>query len=149
MTSSCSRSVAVAEYERTLIAERMRRGRLAKLQAGLMLPWTHPPYAYRLHPDHPRDPAGVTLDPGEAAVVRELFAWYLEPGGSLYELVRRLRAAQIPSPHGQAIWGLATIRGILTNPATLGRCILIVSRTAHPRSDAQRPIRLDGRTIRQ
>lgn len=29
---------AVAEYERTLIAERMRRGRLAKLQAGLLLP---------------------------------------------------------------------------------------------------------------
>src|SRR3954452_16737104 len=34
---------AVAEYERTLIAERMRRGRLAKLRAGLLLPWTYPP----------------------------------------------------------------------------------------------------------
>jgi site-specific DNA recombinase len=30
---------AVAEYERTLIAERMRRGRLAKLRAGQLLPW--------------------------------------------------------------------------------------------------------------
>ena len=30
---------AVAEYERTLIAERMRRGRMAKLKAGLPLPW--------------------------------------------------------------------------------------------------------------
>jgi len=30
---------AVAEYERSLIAERMRRGRLRKLQAGLLLPW--------------------------------------------------------------------------------------------------------------
>jgi DNA invertase Pin-like site-specific DNA recombinase len=55
---------AVAEYERTLIAERMRRGRLTKLQAGLMLPWTYPPYyGYRLHPDRPRDPSGVRLDP--------------------------------------------------------------------------------------
>jgi site-specific DNA recombinase len=34
---------AVAEYERTLIAERMRRGRLARLQAGRLLPWTRPP----------------------------------------------------------------------------------------------------------
>ena len=34
---------AGAEYERTLIAERMRRGRLTKLQAGLLLPWTYPP----------------------------------------------------------------------------------------------------------
>jgi site-specific DNA recombinase len=30
---------AVAEYERTLIAERMRRGRLAKLRSGQLLPW--------------------------------------------------------------------------------------------------------------
>ncbi len=35
---------AVAEYERTLIAERMRRGRLSKYRAGVLLPWTRPPY---------------------------------------------------------------------------------------------------------
>ena len=38
----------MAEYERTLIAERMRRGRLRKLQAGVLLPWTRPRYGYRL-----------------------------------------------------------------------------------------------------
>ena len=52
---------AVAEYERTLITERMRRGRLRKLEAGLLLPWTRPPYGYRVDPDRPRDPAGVRL----------------------------------------------------------------------------------------
>src|SRR5215470_573517 len=31
---------AVAEYERTLITERMRRGRHARLRAGTLLPWT-------------------------------------------------------------------------------------------------------------
>ena len=35
---------AVAEYERTLIADRMRRGRQAKIRSGLLLPWTVPPY---------------------------------------------------------------------------------------------------------
>jgi site-specific DNA recombinase len=50
---------AVAEYERTLLSERMRRGRLAKYKAGLLLPWTHTPYGYRVDPDRPRDPAGV------------------------------------------------------------------------------------------
>jgi site-specific DNA recombinase len=35
---------AVAEYERTLIAERLRRGRLRKRQAGALLPWTRAPY---------------------------------------------------------------------------------------------------------
>ena len=36
---------AVAEYERTLLSERMRRGRLAKYKAGLLPPWTHVPDA--------------------------------------------------------------------------------------------------------
>lgn len=49
---------AVAEYERTLIVERMRRGRLAKLRAGTLLPWTYAPYGYRMSSDRPRDPVG-------------------------------------------------------------------------------------------
>jgi site-specific DNA recombinase len=65
---------AVAEYERTLIAERMRRGRQMKLRAGGLLPWTRVPYGYRVNPDRPRDPAGVRVEPAEAAVVQELFA---------------------------------------------------------------------------
>src|SRR4051794_26558343 len=39
---------AVAEYERTLIAERMRRGRQRQFQASKMLPLTRAPYGYRL-----------------------------------------------------------------------------------------------------
>src|ERR671921_536575 len=75
---------AVAEYERTLIAERMRRGRLAKLQAGVLLPWTRAPYGYRVDPTHPRDPSGVVADPAEAAIVAEIFALYREPDLSLH-----------------------------------------------------------------
>jgi site-specific DNA recombinase len=56
---------AVAEYERTLIAERMRRGRLTKLRklrAGQLLPWVRVPFGYRTDPEHPRDPAGLRID---------------------------------------------------------------------------------------
>jgi site-specific DNA recombinase len=81
---------AVAEYERTLIAERMRRGRQMKLRAGCLLPWTRAPYGYRLDPDRPRDPAGVTVEPAEAAVVQELFARYVEDCGSLFGLAKHL-----------------------------------------------------------
>jgi DNA invertase Pin-like site-specific DNA recombinase len=59
---------AVAEYERTLLSERMRRGRLAKYKAGLLLPWTHTPYGLRVDPDRPRDRAGVRPDETKAAV---------------------------------------------------------------------------------
>ena len=41
------------EYHRTLIADRMRRGRQQKYRAGVLLPWTRPPYGYRLGADRP------------------------------------------------------------------------------------------------
>jgi len=112
---------AVAEYERTLIAERMRRGRLAKLRAGLLLPWTYPPYGYRLDPDRPRDPRGVMTDAAEAAIVAELFALYREPGTSLMQLARHLDQCGVPTPLGRPRWSSPTIRGILRNPTYTGQ----------------------------
>ena len=112
---------AVAEYERTLLSERMRRGRLAKLKAGLLLPWTHVPYGLRVDPDRPRDPAGVSLEEAKAAVVAEIFAAYLEPGESLFGVSRHLRDMGVPAPRGGKAWSTATLRGILTNPAYAGK----------------------------
>jgi site-specific DNA recombinase len=112
---------AVAEYERTLIAERMRRGRLSKYRAGILLPWTRPPYGYRLHPAHPRDPNGVRVEPSEGAIVTEIFAEYLQDGAGLIQVAKHLYTRGIPSPTGKKRWGLASIRGVLTNPAYTGQ----------------------------
>ncbi|RPI33468.1 MAG: recombinase family protein [Chloroflexota bacterium] len=112
---------AVAEYERTLIAERMRRGRLSKFRAGVLLPWTRPPYGYRLHPERPRDPTGVRQDLAEAGIVAEIFAEYLEDGVGLMSLAKKLHEQQISSPTGKTRWGISTLRGILTNPAYTGQ----------------------------
>jgi site-specific DNA recombinase len=133
---------AVAEYERTLIAERMRRGRLTKLQAGLMLPWTYPPYGYRLHPDRPRDPSGVTLDPLEAAIVAELFASYLDVDMSIAKLAKTLQQRGIPTRRGQQRWSGPTIRGILRNPTYTGQVYAQRThyRPAHIRRSATHPI---------
>src|SRR6266571_2507115 len=112
---------AVAEYERTLITERMRRGRHARLRAGTLLPWTRPPFGYRLDPDRPRDAAAVRVDPGEAALVAQLFDWYLEPQATLYRLTARLADLGVPTPAGKPRWNVASVRGILRNPAYAGR----------------------------
>ena len=112
---------AVAEYERTLISERMRRGRQVKYRAGLLLPWTQAPYGYRVDPDQPRDPQGVRLDETEAVHVPMMFAWYLEEGRTLMGLARHLQQVGIPSPSGQARWNAASVRGILTNPVYTGQ----------------------------
>jgi site-specific DNA recombinase len=112
---------AVAEYERTLIAERMRRGRQRRFQAGKLLPWTRAPYGYRMAADRPRDPSGVYQDPAEAAVVAEIFAWYLEGRHTLHGLVDHLHDLGVPSPSGKPHWSGPSVRGILRNPVYTGR----------------------------
>jgi site-specific DNA recombinase len=112
---------AVAEYERTLITERMRRGRQRKLEAGLMLPWTRAPFGYRVDPDRPRDPAGVRVEEAEAAIVREMFAWYADETHSFCSLARLLEQRGIRTSTGLARWNLASIRDLLTNPAYAGQ----------------------------
>src|SRR3712207_9581024 len=82
---------AVAENERTLLSERMRRGRLAKYKAGLLLPWTHVPYGLRVDPDRPRDPAGVNPDVEQAGVISGILARYLQPGNGLLGAPRHRR----------------------------------------------------------
>jgi site-specific DNA recombinase len=114
---------AVAEYERTLIAERMRRGRQARLRAGTLLPWTTAPFGYRLDPDRPRRADAVRVDPGEAALVAQLFDWYLEPQGTVYRLARRLTDLGVPTPRGGPRWNTASVRGILRNPSYAGRAV--------------------------
>jgi site-specific DNA recombinase len=112
---------AVAAYERTLIAERTRRGRQHKFRTGQLLPWTRPPYGYRLDPERPPDPSGVRLEPAEAAVVAEMFAWYVRDGHTLLGLVKQPHELGVPSPSGQPYWGLASVRGVLANPSYTGQ----------------------------
>jgi site-specific DNA recombinase len=111
---------AVAEYERTLICDRMRRGRLTRLRAGQLLPWSRAPFGYQLDPEHPRDPACLRLDAAAAALVQEMFAWYLEAGATVHRLALRLTQLGIPTPTGKPRWNVASVRGILKNPAYTG-----------------------------
>lgn len=133
---------AVAEYERNLIAERMRRGCLQKYQAGSLLPWTRALYGYRVDPARPRDPAGVRVEPVEAAVVAELFAAYLQDGQSLIGVTKHLMGLKISTPCGRLRWNQATVHGILSNPTYLGTVYSGLTRptTAHHRHSPLAPI---------
>lgn len=135
---------AVAEYERSLITDRMRRGRQTKLQAGLLLPWTVAPYGYILDTDQPRDPSRVRINETEAAVIRQLFAEYtdLEARPSLYALAKRLSETGLPTPTGQPRWNVASLRGILTNPAYTGTAYANRTRSvaARQRKSALKPV---------
>ena len=101
---------AVAEYERTLITERMRRGRLRKLQAGPCCPG-------------PGRPTATGLTPSDRAI-RPGFGWTrrrrrlcvtCSPGSptraSVSALARRLHRLGIVSPRGHRSWSLPALRG--------------------------------------
>jgi site-specific DNA recombinase len=135
---------AVAEYERSLIAERMRRGRLQKLRAGRLLPWTRPPYGYQADPARPRDPAGLHPDPVTGVVVQQIFAWYAHEPLSLSDVARRLTTAGIVTPTGKARWNAASVRWILQNEVytgtAYGNCHRIIP--SRQRGPALRPVGL-------
>src|SRR5512132_2682606 len=133
---------AVAEYERTLIADRMRRGRQARLRSGQLLPWTRAPYGYRLHPERPRDPAAVQVDSVAAVVVQELFAAYAAGGVTLHALAAQLTSRGVPTPTGRPVWRSTTIRNLLTNPAYKGQAASGRLRTtpARRRKSALEPV---------
>ena len=113
---------AVAEYERSLIAERMRRGRQAKMRSGLLLPWTKAPYGYILDPERPRDANRVHVDLVKAEVVKQIFAWYTDPAtpATLYWVAKTLSDRRIPTPSGGVRWNVASVRGILRSPVYAG-----------------------------
>jgi site-specific DNA recombinase len=113
---------AVAEYERSLITERMRRGRQVALSSGQMLPWTVPPYGYVLDAQAPRKPAGLRIDPAKAAIVTQIFAWYTDPAepATLWTVTQRLNAQQIPTPGKSRQWHPNSVRNILCNSAYAG-----------------------------
>jgi len=140
---------AVAEYERTLIADRMRRGRLAKLRTGTLLPWTRVPYGYLVDPDRPRDPSGVRIDPAVGPIVHHLFVRYLEDGMTLGALVAALEREGVPTPHGRRHWSRSTLRWMLGNPVYLGQVYAARTHTrpAKRRHSAMRPVGQQGTTL--
>ena len=132
----------MAEYEWAWIADRTRRGRLAKLRSGQLLPWVNTPDGYRCDPEHPRDPARLRIEETEASVVRQMFAWYTEEGLSMHAIVPRLTHLQIPTSRGGSHWHPATVKGILSNEVSAG--------TAYGnRDDEGEPMRWRGGVPRQ
>ena len=65
---------AIAEYERTKIAERTRRGKLYWARQGAVV-GGHAPYGYRFVRRTEEARARLEVDTEQAAVVREMFRW--------------------------------------------------------------------------
>src|SRR5947209_7135481 len=82
---------AVAEYERAVLAERFRRGKLQKARDGH---WTagQAPYGYRYVPARDAVPAHLEVDDAEAEVARMLYRWLIDERMTVRQILKRLAA---------------------------------------------------------
>jgi len=102
-----------AEYERALIQERTRRGRLFAARQG-RVNWGNPPYGYTYIRKTPITPQHLVVNEAEAEVVRLMYRWCVEEQMSSYAIQRRLTAQGIvprKARHGR--WAQSSIIEIL------------------------------------
>jgi site-specific DNA recombinase len=112
----------IAEYEREKILERSRRGKRHKAQMGQVSVFAGAPYGYRYIDVHNGGgQARFEIEPEEAKIVEQIFAWIGQERMSLREVCRRLQQQGIVTRHGKTTWDASTIRGMLKNPAYQGQ----------------------------
>src|SRR5882672_1358357 len=137
----------IAEYERTKILERVRRGRLHAARSGSVSALTGAPFGYRyICRDQGGGVARFEVVEDEARIVRSIFAWVGIDRLSLREVCRRLQQMGCRGRRGLRHWNATTIRGMLDNPAYIGRAVLGRSRVV-PASPRLRLIRRNSRPV--
>jgi site-specific DNA recombinase len=129
----------IAEYERTKILERSRRGTRHQAREGSLSVLGAAPFGYRYVPRRDGQPAAYEVVEAEAAIVRQLFHWVGVDGCSLAEVCRRLGQQGVASPRGRAAWDRSTVWGILKNSAYQGLALYGKTRSGPRRAQLRPP----------
>jgi len=110
---------AVAEYERALLGERFRRGKLQKARAGWFI-GGRAPYGYRYLPC--RDGAGgrLEVDEAEAELVRTLYGWLADERMTIRQILKRLNFGPWYPRSGRHPWSPSVVHHILSEPTYAG-----------------------------
>src|SRR4051812_3752515 len=110
---------AVAEYERALLGERFRRGKLQKARAGQFV-GVHAPYGYRYLPRRDGAAGRLLVDEAEAETVRMLYGWLAEERLTLRQILKRLNFGPWFPRCGRRPWSPSTVHHILADPVYTG-----------------------------
>jgi site-specific DNA recombinase len=109
---------AFAEYERVVISDRMRRGRLYRLRQGQTVPH-QAPYGYRFEAAQAEQASRWLGVPAEMTIVKQMFECYTQKQIGLGQLAQQLNQQGTPSPQGKR-WTSTTIHRMLRQPAYKG-----------------------------
>ena len=107
-----------AEYERGLILDRSRRGRIHKAKQGD--PAVLPSIAYGYRRVKNGRTTSVEVVDEHASVVKEVFRLYVYEKMPLMVIARELSEKGIKTPNGHSTWDMSTIRDFLKNTAYTG-----------------------------
>jgi site-specific DNA recombinase len=105
-----------AEYERALIQERTRRGRLFAARQG-RVNWGQVPYGYRIIYKTHTTPQKLMVKESEAEVVRQMYRWLVEEELSTSAIAKRLGECGVPRPKSgdPSGWPQSTVSDMLRN----------------------------------
>lgn len=107
-----------AEYERTLILDRSRRGKIYKAKQGNPVCLPSVAYGYK----RVRNGQGISIEICEdsARVVKEIFRLYVYEKKTISEICRVLTQAGIRTANDRPAWISSSIRHMLKNTAYIG-----------------------------
>ena len=139
---------AVAEYERSVIAERFRRGKLQRARAGHWVAG-RAAYGYRYVPKRDGVPGYLVIDDAQAEAVRTMFRWLIDDRLSLRAIAQRLADSPWRPKNGKRVWSVGVLHRILSDALYAGTGYanrFVLTPSPDPRRRARRP---DARTCRR
>lgn len=106
-----------AKWENAKRVERCNRGKRGKAERGRFVGVGHASYGYSIDPEIP---GGLSIDEGEAGIVKQIFYWYVHENQSLRGIAKKLNDMGVATPYGKASWFGSTVKLILANTAYIG-----------------------------
>ena len=142
---------AIAEYERTKIAERTRRGKLYWAKQGAMV-GGHAAYGYSFIRRTDTERARLEVDEFKATVVRQMYTLLVEDHMSTRGIAKKLTDQGIPTARGANQWQPTAVDRILKNPVYKGKFIYCRTESIAPSKrltqDPYKQVRKTGRKTR-
>jgi len=133
----------IAEYERAMIKERSRRGKLYKAKSGVVSVLCGAPYGYNYIKKTDYAGASYEINEEEAIVVKEIFRMYTEEFCGIGAVARSLTALKIPTRKNLSRWERSVVWAMLRNPAYSGKACFGKTERAE-RQRITKPLRANG-----
>lgn len=122
---------AFSEYERAMITERLRRGKLHRVRQGKLINHVTP-YGYRYIKISEPGGGRWEINPVEAKVVQQIYQWYIDDDQeTILNIVDKLNQMGDQAPPRGKAWQFSTVQSVLKQGDYTGKAYYNRTRTCH------------------